>query len=274
MNGSVKKADIQAGKYSDIKINIILEETEEQKKAEQYFQACDMVVVPDSEMFIISDLPQVCSYYLEKKVAVIAVLKDGKNYPGVLYAVMDYRDIDWEYIDRVYRRYHGLPWDICETERCFIRETTVEDVESFYTIYKDKSVTEYMEDLFKDPEEERQYIRDYIDKVYGFYGFGMWTVCLKSTGEVIGRAGLSMRDGFEEPELGYLIGVPWQRKGLAEEVCGEIIRYGKEELEIGKIQILMEEGNVASEKLCKKLGFIFSGKVNWKTKEFKRFLLE
>ena len=273
METGVTHTDTRTGESPALKIRIILEETDEQKQAEQFFQACGISIGYDSDVVVISDSPQICSCYLEKGIAVIAVLKNENAYPDVLYAVMDYRDIDGEYIDRVYRRYHGLPWDICETERCLIRETTVDDVEAFYAIYQDKSVTEYMEDLFEDPEEERRYIRDYIDKVYGFYGFGMWTVCLKSTGEVIGRAGLSMREGFEEPELGYVIGVPWQRKGLAEEVCREIIRYGKEELEIGNIQILMEEGNVASEKLCKKLGFIFAGQISWKHKDFNRFLL-
>lgn len=273
METGVTHTDTRAGESPALKIRIILEETDEQKQAEQFFQACGISIGYDSDVVVVSDSPQICSHYLEKGIAVIAVLKNENAYPGVLYAVMDYRDIDGEYIDRVYRRYHGLPWDICETERCLIRETTVDDVEAFYAIYQEKSVTEYMEDLFEDPEEERRYIRDYIDKVYGFYGFGMWTVCLKSTGEVIGRAGLSMREGFEEPELGYVIGVPWQRKGLAEEVCREIIRYGKEELEMGNIQILMEEGNVASENLCKKLGFIFAGQISWKHKDFNRFLL-
>ena len=174
---------------------------------------------------------------------------------GVKYVCEDVADLEIEYLERVYRRYKGLPWDICETARCVIRETTVADVDAFYDIYKEPSITGYMENLFDDPDEERAYAQDYIDKVYDFYGFGMWTVVLKETGQVIGRAGLSMREGFEEPELGFVIGVPWQNRRLAYEACLAIIFYGENALEFERIMALVEPGNRASGALCEKLGF-------------------
>lgn len=185
----------------------------------------------------------------------------AKDFSGIPYAVTDIDDLDERYLERIWRRYRGLPWDICETERCLVRETVPEDVDSFYRIYSDESITAYMEDLFEDKEEEKQYIRDYIEKVYGFYGFGMWTVCLKETGEVIGRAGLSMREGFEEPELGYVIGEKWQRQGIAAEVCREILAYGRDELGFERVRALMHPGNTASKKLCHKLGFLYEDEI-------------
>lgn len=182
-----------------------------------------------------------------------------KSLSDIPYAVTDIEDIEEAYLEKIWRRYRGIPWDICETERCLVRETTVEDVDAFYRIYAEKSITEYMDNLFEDMDEERQYARDYIEKVYGFYGYGMWTVCLKETGEVIGRAGLCMREGFEEPELGYVIGVPWQGQGIATEVCRAILEYGREELGFRVVRILMKPGNKASERLCKKLGFQYIG---------------
>ena len=115
--------------------------------------------------------------------------------------------------------------------------------------------------LFEDRDEEQRYIRDYIEKVYGFYGFGMWTVCLKETGEVIGRAGLSMREEFEEPELGYVIGEKWQRRGIAEEVCREILAYGRDELGFEQVRALMHPENKASKRLCGKLGFCYKAEI-------------
>lgn len=118
-----------------------------------------------------------------------------------------------------------------------------------------------MENLFEDRDEEKRYIRDYIEKVYGFYGFGMWTVCLKETGEVIGRAGLSMREEFEEPELGYVIGEKWQGRGIAEEVCREILAYGRDELGFEQVRALMHPENKASKRLCGKLGFCYKAEI-------------
>ena len=185
----------------------------------------------------------------------------GGGFQGISYAVTDIEDLDENYLERIWQRYRGIPWRICETVRCLVRESVLEDVDSFYQIYRDKEITEYMEDLYKDREKERQYIRDYIEKVYAFYGFGMWTVCLKETGEVIGRAGLSMREGFEEPELGYVSGKTWQRQGIAEEVCREILNYAGSELGLEQIRALMHPENAASERLCHRLGFCYEREI-------------
>lgn len=190
-------------------------------------------------------------------IVVLAFLHEhnrGESFEGVLYAMENPMELDVDYLEKVYRRHHGIPWEILETERCLLRETTVEDVEAFYQIYQEPSITEYMEDLFQDIDEERQYVRDYIDKVYGFYGFGVWTVIEKANGEIIGRAGLSYREGFEDAELGFVIGVPWQGQGYAYEVCHAIMEYGRTELELPVMQAFVEVGNDKSVRLCEKLG--------------------
>lgn len=161
---------------------------------------------------------------------------------------------DRDYLERIYRRCKGLPWDILETERCLVRETTVEDVEEFYRIYSEPSIVKYMEPLYEDPEEEKAYARDYIEQVYAFYNFGMWTVTEKRSGEVIGRAGIFYREGCELPELGFVIAADRQGQGLATEVCSAILRYGYEELCFDKILAFVQPGNTASHRVCDKLG--------------------
>ena len=82
-----------------------------------------------------------------------------------------------------------------------------------------------------------------------------------------------MREGFEDPELGYMIAVPWQKKGLAEEVCCEILQYGKDQLGFEQIKVLMEAGNTGSEHLCRKLGFQFVEKQKIEKTMYDRYLL-
>lgn len=190
--------------------------------------------------------------------AVLIYLHQGnaeQDFSSFLFAVEDPEDLEPEYIERVYRRLKGMPWNILETARCLVRETTLDDVEDFYHIYSHPSITKYMEDLYPDIEQEKQYVREYIEKVYTFFGFGVWTVVEKETGTVIGRAGISYKEGFEEPELGFIIGVPWQRKGYAREVCRAILAYASTALEFTKVQALVETGNLPSLKLCEQLGF-------------------
>lgn len=183
--------------------------------------------------------------------------EDNRNasFPGAPYAVEKLEELDFASLDRIYRRLAGLPWEILETDRLLVRETVVEDVDCFYRIYEEPSVTAYMEALCEDRDEEIAYIESYIEKVYAFYGYGMWTVLEKASGEVIGRAGISWREGYDLPELGFVIGVPWQGRGYALEVCEGILEYAGETLEMKKIQALVRPGNERSVRLCGKLGF-------------------
>lgn len=187
--------------------------------------------------------------------------EDNRNesFPGALYAVEKLEELDFASLDRIYRRLAGLPWKILETERLLVRETVVEDADRFYRIYEEPSVTAYMEALCEDKDEEIACIESYIEKVYAFYGYGMWTVLEKASGEVIGRAGISWREGYDLPELGFVIGVPWQGQGYALEVCEGILEYARETLEMEEIQALVRPGNERSVRLCGKLGLAPDG---------------
>lgn len=211
----------------------------------------------DATLYL-TDCAGVVRSLLQAKLPVLAYLHEenrGEDFSEAKYACEEAGELEPEYIDRVYRRFAGLPWDILETERCILRESVEEDVESFYKIYEEPSVTKYMESLYESRVSERAYIREYIEKVYAYYEFGIWTVLLKETGEVIGRAGLSVREGYELPELGYVIGVPWQGRGLAKEVCQGILQYAREEFGFECVQAIIHQENTASIALAEKLGF-------------------
>lgn len=193
---------------------------------------------------------------------------------GFLYAVENPEGIEEDYWEKVYRRLKGLPWDILETRRCLIRETVPEDVEDFYQIYSNPAITEFTEGLYPDKEQEKEYIREYIKRIYTYYEFGVWTVVEKESGDIIGRAGFSCREGYDDPELGFIIGVPWQRRGYAEEVCRGILLYGWECLEFDRVQALVEVENTASLKLCDKLGFHAVEELTMKDRQYFRLILE
>lgn len=197
----------------------------------------------------------------------------GQDFSRFLYAVEDPLSLEPDFVEKVYRRQKGLPWNILETDRCLIRETTPEDVNAFYRIYSDPAVTKYTEELYPDVEEEKQYIREYIEKVYSFMEFGVWTVLEKDGGEVIGRAGFSCREGYDEPELGFIIGVPWQHKGYGEEVCRAILKYGWETLGFVRVQVLVQSENEASLRLCRRLGFREKERICLQGKQYIRLLL-
>ena len=95
----------------------------------------------------------------------------------------------------------------------------------------------------------------------------------KGSGAVIGRAGVSYREGFEEPELGFIIGAPWQRNGYAYEVCEAILAYAAAALGFTKLQALVETENLPSIRLCRKLGFDYDSRITLREREYYRLII-
>lgn len=227
------------------------------------------------ETLVIADEPETVDRLLKERWYVV-ILYHGENkdkvFPAVRYGVEDLFLLEYRSYEEAFKRLAGLPWDILETKRLRVRESTVEDVDAFYRIYSEPSITYYMEDLYQKREEEEAYMKAYIDQIYGFYGYGLWTVLLKETGQVIGRAGLSVREGYELPELGFVIDAAYQNRGYASEVCTAILAYARKELSFDAVQALVKEGNRASLKLMDRLGFEYRRNVAVSGCDYKLFI--
>lgn len=189
----------------------------------------------------------------EKAAAILTEENRKEDFTGLPYAVEHVEELEPGDLIRLYRRLAGQPWEILETGRCRLREMTAMDVDRLYEIYADASVTRFMENLYEDREQERRYIEDYRKYVYEFYGYGIWIIEDKISGTVIGRAGVEPKEG--EVELGFVIGVPWQRQGYGYEVCSGILDYVKQEIDCERVLSRVHPENQASVGLLQKLGF-------------------
>lgn len=221
--------------------------------------------------------------YARKGLSVVGVLREKNSGPqsfeGVPFLVSDLTEVEPEYLEKVYRRQVGIPWEIARTKRCVIRETIPQDAKAFYEIYQDPVVTEFMEDLPKDADAFEAWLEDYTKHVYSLMGYGIWTICLKNEKDeknmsdplwenandrkgdqveddlvVIGRAGLTVREGYDAPELGFVIGEPWRGQGYAIEICEAILEYAREQ-ELPEVIAFAEDRNIASVGLLRRLGF-------------------
>lgn len=216
------------------------------------------------ETLIITDDPEMTQQLLDKKQKVLILYHEqnrGESFPSVRYGIEDLFQLEYKSYEQAYQRLVGQPWEILQTDRLLVRESTLKDVDEFYRIYKEPSITFYMENLYEDRDAELAYMKAYIDQIYAFYGYGLWTVILKDNGQIIGRAGLNVREGYDLPELGFLVDVAYQKQGYGFEVCNAILKYAREELEFEKVQALVDERNIISLNLLKKLGFEFERKV-------------
>ena len=191
----------------------------------------------------------------QKKIAdSLGIASIGEPQCGTRYAVESLAELDIEYLERVRRRYNHIPWDIGETERCLICELSLSDLPALYELYDKPGMTDYVEPLY-DYETELEYQKAYIENMYGFYEYGMWLVFSKETGKLIGRAGL------EHNEMGYMIAPELWNRGYATEVCSFIIDYARENTDFEELYCRIDERNVASVRLAKKLGFVKNGQI-------------
>ena len=106
---------------------------------------------------------------------------------------------------------------IIETERLYLREMTEDDFHALYQVLADADIMCHYPYLF-DENRVRNWIERNIER-YRVFGFGLWAVCLKENGEMIGDCGLTMQiiNGQIKPEIGYHIRADKQRNGFAKE---------------------------------------------------------
>ena len=106
-----------------------------------------------------------------------------------------------------------------ETERLTIREMREQDFRALYCVLADSAIMQHYPYTF-DEARVRSWISKNIER-YRIFGFGLWAVCLKETGEIIGDCGLTMQliHGEIKPEIGYHIRADHQRKGYAKEAA-------------------------------------------------------
>lgn len=193
----------------------------------------------------------------------------GQSLAGVPMVIEGFEEVGREFLERIYRRCHGLPWTIAVTERCLLREMTLEDLENLIHLYEQPGIAWRLDEKgqrtpgFIEPlypkEEEKAYQEAYISNMYGYYGYGLWAVIDRESGKLIGRAGLEHRDygGQVELELGYLIDPAFWHRGIAFEVCDAILAFARENLSFPRVNALTDPANLASVRLLNKLGFVY-----------------
>lgn len=108
---------------------------------------------------------------------------------------------------------------IIETERLFLREMKENDFDALYEVLAVSDIMRHYPYTF-DKSRVRNWIQRNIER-YRIFGFGLWAVCLKETGEMIGDCGLTMQliDGEIKPEIGYHTRADKQRNGYAKEAA-------------------------------------------------------
>lgn len=202
--------------------------------------------------------------------ALVASDGDMERFKGATYFVMNPYDSEFSYFDGVYKRFNNIPWTPLKTRRLLFRETIESDVDTFFEMYKDPRMTKYTENAYENPEEEKRYVSEYRESVYKVQGFGIWTVIRKKDGRIIGRAGLTSREGSDSYEVGFAIGTEYQNRGYAKEAVSGIVKFARRN-SLGDLSALVMSENLASKHVLEKNGFTYLENTSLSGKKYEKW---
>lgn len=143
---------------------------------------------------------------------------------------------------------------ILETERLMLREYTLDDFEGLYAILSDPETMKHYPKPY-DENGTMRWLNWSLDN-YAKYGFGLWAIQLKESGEFIGDCGITMQniDGEILPEIGYHIHRAYWRQGYAKEAASAVRDWLFENTSFNEVYSYMKYSNVASYSTAASIG--------------------
>jgi RimJ/RimL family protein N-acetyltransferase len=141
-----------------------------------------------------------------------------------------------------------------EAPRLLLREFVAEDVDPLFRIIGDSETMRYYLRPFTREETEEWIGRN--QRRYAEFGYGLWAVLLKGSGELIGDCGLCWQEVDHERllEVAYHIRRDCWGHGYATEAARACMRYGFETLGMAKIMSLIRPENTQSRRVAEKNG--------------------
>ena len=146
---------------------------------------------------------------------------------------------------------------ILETKRLLLREMNIDDFDALKKVISDPINMKYYAKPYDD-EGVRRWINWCVSS-YEKYGFGLWAVIYKSTGEMIGDCGVSMQfiDDDYRPEIGYHLRLDYHHQGIGKEMSQAVRDYFFSHYDYDEVYSYMEEENIPSSKIAEANGMTY-----------------
>lgn len=149
---------------------------------------------------------------------------------------------------------------VLETDRLILRQITKEDAEDILTYLSDKDVMKYYGlapfHSVGEALDEILWYQSIFEKKTGM----RWGITRKGQDKVIGSCGfLNLVQQHYRSEIGFELSKDNWGQGIASEALEAVIKYGFEQMNLQRIQALIEPPNLSSQKLVERKGFIKEG---------------
>ncbi|MBV9835955.1 MAG: GNAT family N-acetyltransferase [Alphaproteobacteria bacterium] len=145
---------------------------------------------------------------------------------------------------------------VLTTERLVLRRPQASDIPAIVDIVGDLRVSRYLARI-PHPYGEVDG-RFFIDEIVPHEL--VWALTLRTSGQLVGSAGLSPTDQNEVAELGYYLAPTQWGLGFATEATRAIVDYGFKVAGLTSITAGYFAGNPASGRVLAKLGFVETGR--------------
>jgi ribosomal-protein-alanine N-acetyltransferase len=150
---------------------------------------------------------------------------------------------------------------IVETERLILRKFDYADSEDMLRYWASDP---YVQSMYSEPVyTTKKEVEGLLDKYISAYekpDYYRWAIILKASNECIGQIAFFLVNSVNHfGEIEYCVGREFQRRGFATEATNAVIRFGFEKINFHKVQICHKRGNIASQGVIKKCGFIYEG---------------
>lgn len=157
------------------------------------------------------------------------------------------------------------PRFICQTDRLWLREFTIDDLEPLTAMHLDPEVCRFIG--LRTSEQTRKTLSEWM-AAYSSVGFSKWAVVLRESGEFIGRCGMTVEEyeGISEPELGWTFARAHWGHGYATEAATAAMKHWFDDLRFRRIISLIDPQNVSSERVALRIGMTLDRQVRWKGK--------
>ena len=148
--------------------------------------------------------------------------------------------------------------NILETERLILRQFTTDDAEFILELLNEPSFIQNIGDRgVRNKSDAERYIEKGPVASYVQFGFGLYLVQLKESGESIGMCGLIKRDSLDDVDIGYAFLPEFWSKGYAVESAQAVREYGCNVIGLKRIVAITDPVNEGSIRVLEKLGFKF-----------------
>lgn len=150
---------------------------------------------------------------------------------------------------------------VLTTPRLRLRQVEMRDAEELYALYADEEAMRFYGEPYQSLEEVQAFISLRLDD-YAQRRAIRWGITLRERDDdrVIGSCGFHHFDeGFHHAETGYILNRAHWGQGLMPEAVGAIIEYGFAEMDLHRIEAIIDIANERSKNLLLKLGFQYEG---------------